>query len=583
MKLTRNCLDPWSNVMIYANGDIALCCAASSIDNIYKYNLEDLDLNKILNSDKVFEYRNSLLTGKLKESCKNCTHRNMVSIKKLKEEIDRRYMNNKQEDEGDNSTEHAFIEITPKCNFRCIYCSHSNKQFRIGQDMEYTVLDKVVDQLVKRNIKGLTMNGYGETTTYRGWHKVCNNIMSKIPEIKLNLISNFGKEFNEDEIDTLSRFNRISISCDTCNPNLYKKLRKGGKLESLISNIEKIKSRSLEKKRKRPYLAFSCVVSNLNINELIDFVNFGIEIGIDAFEFCNLVIVHGSTGEKELCKISDLTDAEKLRARDTLLKVKEKLNKNKKGCYFSGDLYYLLDKKCREFTFHDFMPNNEDIVYKEIFMNNPKGSQEVHLERFYEGLDVYYGIFIKTGYELHVNLPKGLYKMKYRELYSENENGEKNIFKSKINEIDISNNITFSSTKGEYTIFEVLECRHITDNNIDNNYSEIINYVIQLSDVIEEALIYIKQNVNNTESYEEIKTILEDLNIAINTIDNSMNPIYEDIKNKTNKDLIINFSEKLNLFIKYFNLKDFKNSCEVLNNEVIVSYLNWKNNMEDVL
>ncbi|MGD2091909.1 MAG: radical SAM protein [Candidatus Aminicenantes bacterium] len=180
----------------------------------------------------------------------------------------------------------AHVEFTSRCNIRCVYCPASQPWYQ-STDMDIETLENVIAALKKRGAKILCVNGGGETTIYKDWHRYCNKLLDE--GLYLTITSNFAKKFSVEEIHTLSRFNAIEISCDTCDPELFKKLRRGNNLQTLCANISRIKAMAAEKKLPLPDLSFSCVVSDQNIFHLPDLVTFGKGLGITHFNFCNLI------------------------------------------------------------------------------------------------------------------------------------------------------------------------------------------------------------------------------------------------------------------------------------------------------
>lgn len=82
-KLTKSCLDPWSFLMIKANGDVCLCCWTEPIGNI-----NNAELDTIVSNFKAQQMRSSLLSGNLSEHCKRCTARNNTTTEKLNADVE---------------------------------------------------------------------------------------------------------------------------------------------------------------------------------------------------------------------------------------------------------------------------------------------------------------------------------------------------------------------------------------------------------------------------------------------------------------------------------------------------------------
>jgi MoaA/NifB/PqqE/SkfB family radical SAM enzyme len=182
-------------------------------------------------------------------------------------------------------TDVAHIEFTSRCNLRCVFCAASQPHYE-GVDLSRDMLELVVEDLKRRKIKLVCVSGHGETTIYKDWHLYCNELIES--GRLLHIISNFAKPLSSDELETLSRFHSVEISCDTADPELFKKLRRGAKLENLIANLENLREVREKSRQKLPHISFSCVVSNRNVFGLKKFVDFGIRHGVEHFNFCNL-------------------------------------------------------------------------------------------------------------------------------------------------------------------------------------------------------------------------------------------------------------------------------------------------------
>ncbi len=183
-------------------------------------------------------------------------------------------------------TDIAHLEFTSRCNLRCVFCAASQPYYK-GIDLSGEMLKMVVDDLKKRKTRLVCVSGHGETTIYKDWHLYCNELIKS--GILLHIISNFAKALSDDELETLSKFHSIEISCDTSDHDLFKRLRREAKLENLIANLEKLQKIGQKNRGKLPKISFSCVVSDKNVFGLKKFVDFGIQKGVEHFNFCNLV------------------------------------------------------------------------------------------------------------------------------------------------------------------------------------------------------------------------------------------------------------------------------------------------------
>ena len=132
--------------------------------------------------------------------------------------------------------------------------------------------------------------------------------------IHLGIISNFAKQFNEQELKTLSRFTHVEISCDTADTELFRKLRRGAELNTLLQNMLLVRSIAEKEGREPPKYTWSCLLSDQNIKGLQEYVILGLQYGISGFNFCNLVKYPDVNGALAVRHITELPDEQFLDA-----------------------------------------------------------------------------------------------------------------------------------------------------------------------------------------------------------------------------------------------------------------------------
>lgn len=195
------------------------------------------------------------------------------------------------------------IEFTSRCNLRCVFCCASQPGYQ-GTDLEPEILDNLIRSIKKQRVKVLSVNGHGETTIYPNWHRHCNQLLDI--GAPLHIISNFARPFSDEEIRTLARFKTIEISCDTADPGLFRKMRRGAELHRIYANIKRLESAAEQQHRRWPEISFSCVVSDKNVLGLKDYVVFGKRLGVSHFNFCNLTKYPDIPGALQLNHITEM-------------------------------------------------------------------------------------------------------------------------------------------------------------------------------------------------------------------------------------------------------------------------------------
>jgi hypothetical protein len=80
---TKNCLDPWSFLLIKADGNVCLCCWSQPIGNVHT-----AGLNTIVGGMEAQQLRSSLLTGELLDCCRHCPAREDTTTDKLYRDVE---------------------------------------------------------------------------------------------------------------------------------------------------------------------------------------------------------------------------------------------------------------------------------------------------------------------------------------------------------------------------------------------------------------------------------------------------------------------------------------------------------------
>jgi MoaA/NifB/PqqE/SkfB family radical SAM enzyme len=271
-------------------------------------------------------------------------------------------------------TKIAHIEFTSKCNLRCVFCYVSQPNYK-GVDLDIETMESIIESLKSRNVKVVTVSGHGETTIYKNWNLLCNKMLDA--GMHLHIISNFAKEFSQEELKTLSRFKSIEISCDTNDPELFGKLRRGADLKIICLNILRLRAIMIKVGRKTPSISLSCVVSDKNIVNLKEYVAFGKALGVNHFNFCNLTKYPDVQGALNVNHITEMPV-------DLLEKAQESLNETFKFLKDSNIEYHVqqglldtLEQKIKSLQEVNHNKGNSEEVMKIEEKNIQKKSEKM--------------------------------------------------------------------------------------------------------------------------------------------------------------------------------------------------------------
>ena len=154
------------------------------------------------------------------------------------------------------------IHPTSECNYQCIFCSYKerNKKKCI---LDKTVMDSLIESLIKTGVKGVYFSGGGESSIYPG-------VASYIEKLYINgvetaMITNGSCLKEAGIIDIAYMMNYIAVSIASVNPEKYKEITNSTKLENVLSVPNEIKKTHGDKS---PVIGSRIVVTNLTLNEI---------------------------------------------------------------------------------------------------------------------------------------------------------------------------------------------------------------------------------------------------------------------------------------------------------------------------
>ncbi len=187
-----------------------------------------------------------------------------------------------------DATHWISLELTSRCNLRCVYCGKSwNKnESERAFDFPEEWIAPSMKTLQQRGLIGVIASGIGETTIREGWQAICRSFHDA--GLNLTIISNFARQMTPEDIATLARFSSIQVSIDTSDPELFARLRRGARLETVLANIDKVLEYSKSDGLPQPEFRFDIVVADKTIRGMEGVVRLGMKHGVTDFYFANL-------------------------------------------------------------------------------------------------------------------------------------------------------------------------------------------------------------------------------------------------------------------------------------------------------
>lgn len=167
------------------------------------------------------------------------------------------------------------FEITPDCDFDCIYCYNVWKENTDYQKNTLTVeqiktlFSKILEQT---QIEGITITG-GEPLLYKDLFEVISFLKNK--NIKIGLTTH-GALLDEAKTKKLidAGVSYFEISLDSLNPQMYNKLTNDNQLD-------KVKNTILNIKKHNAILTISTIISKLNLKDIPNVIDLSFAFSAD--------------------------------------------------------------------------------------------------------------------------------------------------------------------------------------------------------------------------------------------------------------------------------------------------------------
>ncbi|WP_297888708.1 GTP 3',8-cyclase MoaA [Sulfurihydrogenibium sp.] len=167
------------------------------------------------------------------------------------------------------------ISVTDKCNLKCFYCRPDNMDYIPHQEiLRYEEIAKLVKAMTKYGLKKVRITG-GEPLV-RPQIENLVYLLKQIPQIEdIGMTTNGITLAQHAEKLKKSGLNRLNISIDSLKPDLFYQITKG-RLEDVLEGIKVSKKLGFD-----PIKVNAVIIKGLNDNEALDFVEFGIEYGVE--------------------------------------------------------------------------------------------------------------------------------------------------------------------------------------------------------------------------------------------------------------------------------------------------------------
>ena len=167
------------------------------------------------------------------------------------------------------------VSVTDRCNQRCNYCSRPQEEHKKrDQLLSFSELVKIITIMAEMGVEKIRFTG-GEPLVRKGITELVGmvNAISGIRETTLTtnatLLSRFARGLKD------AGLKRVNISLDTLNPEKFRLITGGGRLEQVFDGIESALREGLV-----PVKLNTVVMRGINDDELASIIDFAQEHGL---------------------------------------------------------------------------------------------------------------------------------------------------------------------------------------------------------------------------------------------------------------------------------------------------------------
>lgn len=152
----------------------------------------------------------------------------------------------------------ADIVATHRCNISTAVIAACGTNIRQGRTRISKLCSSGMNTGEDFTVGYWQMSNLGEITTYPRWLELADAIREKTP---FTILSNFCKRFSEEELLMLARAKYLTISLDTTDRALLKRIRTGADPVRIVKNIGAVRDAAAKAGLPAPYVNLSTVVS----------------------------------------------------------------------------------------------------------------------------------------------------------------------------------------------------------------------------------------------------------------------------------------------------------------------------------
>lgn len=171
----------------------------------------------------------------------------------------------------------AHIELTSRCNFKCLTCKHGYTEY--GEDLDDTICDELISNVIP-NLKEIELQGTGEALLSKNFPKIFQAAVLN-QQCRIILITN-GALLTGELIEKMVLANmQLVVSLDGPDACTFAQHRPVGDFMTVIRNMKRIQELRLQRGNPKFSFVVNMVVTKWNYQKISSMIDLLSSIGVD--------------------------------------------------------------------------------------------------------------------------------------------------------------------------------------------------------------------------------------------------------------------------------------------------------------
>ncbi len=177
----------------------------------------------------------------------------------------------------------CYVEITTRCNFRCIHCIRQKLPQQVGTAMSLEVFQRILGNLGFGGgfLPGLVFFGLGEPFTNPEFTAILSHARKTHPDLHMSFFTNFSLPTPAD-IATLVEIgvDEVIVSIETLDAESYRRVRQSDAFGRVLGSIAQLNEVKRLRSSARPACSVAWVVTSDTVADMPGAVAFAAKLGM---------------------------------------------------------------------------------------------------------------------------------------------------------------------------------------------------------------------------------------------------------------------------------------------------------------